>query len=221
MPPTLVFDLDGTLVDTAADLVSTLNVILAREGLDPVAYQDARLMVGHGARAMIERGLAANAATRPPAAVDALFDAYIAHYSDHIADGSQPFPGVVDALDRFRGGGWQLAVCTNKLEGLSRRLLDALRLSDRFAAICGPDTFGARKPDPRALVETIRRAGGDPGDAVMVGDSITDVDTARAASIPVVAVDFGYTAIPPGELGADIVISHFDELAGAVASLRR
>jgi phosphoglycolate phosphatase len=217
MRPILVFDLDGTLVDTATDLVATLNVVLEQEGLDPIPYAEARSMVGHGARVLIERGLAANAVTRDTAAIDRLFDTYIAHYAAHIADTSLPFDGVVAALDRFAAEGWLLAVCTNKLEGLSMLLLDALGLSDRFAAICGADTFAARKPDPLALTETIRRAGGDPGRAVMVGDSKTDIDTAKAAGIPVVAVDFGYTPVPVTELGPDIVISHFDELGNAVA----
>jgi phosphoglycolate phosphatase len=220
MRPTLVFDLDGTLVDTATDLVATLNVILVREGLAAIPYQDARSMVGHGARALIERGLAANNVTRDEAETTQLFDDYIAYYTDHIADTSVPFPGVIEALDRFAAEGWILAVCTNKLEGLSVLLLDALGLSDRFVAICGQDTFSARKPDPIALLGTIERAGGDWRTAIMVGDSKTDIDTAIAASIPVVAVDFGYTPVPVTELGPNIVISHFDELAGAVATLR-
>jgi phosphoglycolate phosphatase len=221
MRPTLVFDLDGTLVDTAADLVATLNVILDREGLRPVPFLDARSMVGHGARALIERGLAANGAEREVADIDRLFDDYIAYYSAHIADGSRPFPGVVEALDHFAAEGWSLAVCTNKLEHLSVDLLEQLGLAARFDAICGADTFAARKPDPLALTETIRRTGGRPETAIMVGDSKTDIDTAKAAAVPVVAVDFGYTPVHVRDLGPDIVISHFDELAGAVAKLRR
>lgn len=219
MRPILVFDLDGTLVDTATDLVATLNVILEGEGLAALDYQDARSMVGHGARVLIERGLAANGATRDAGAIDRLFDAYIAQYAAHIADTSRPFEGVIAALDHFADEGFLLAVCTNKLEGLSMLLLDGLGLSDRFAAICGADTFAARKPDPLALTETIQRAGGDPRRAIMIGDSKTDIDTAKAAGIPVIAVDFGYTPVPVTELGPDIVISHFDELRGAVAEI--
>ena len=219
MRPILVFDLDGTLVETATDLVATLNVVLEQEGLAPVRYEEARSMVGHGARALIERGLAANNVTHDTATIDRLFDTYIAYYAAHIADTSRPFEGVEAALDHFAAEGWLLSVCTNKLEGLSKLLLDALGLSSRFAAICGADTFAARKPDPLALTETIRRAGGDPRRAIMIGDSITDIDTAKAAGIPVIAVDFGYTTIPVTELGPDVVISHFDELADAVAGL--
>ncbi|MCX5514551.1 phosphoglycolate phosphatase [Kaistia algarum] len=220
MRPTLVFDLDGTLVDTATDLVATLNVILEREGLRSVPFLEARSMVGHGARVMIERGLAANGTHREAADLDRLFDDYIAYYSAHLADGSQPFPGVVEALDHFSAEGWSLAVCTNKLEYLSVDLLEKLGLAARFDAICGADTFAARKPDPLALIETIRRTGGQPEAAIMVGDSKTDIDTAKAAAVPVIAVDFGYTPVHVRDLGPDIVISHFDELAGAVAKVR-
>lgn len=220
MRPTLVFDLDGTLVDTAADLVATLNVILEREGLAAVPYAEAVPMVGHGARVLIERGLAANGASREAAIIDRMFDDYIAHYAANIAVGSRPFPGVVAALDAFAARGWLLAVCTNKLEHLSLKLLGELGLAERFDAICGADTFLARKPDPIALTETIRRAGGIAEAAIMVGDSRTDIDTAKAAAIPVVAVDFGYTPVPVTELGPDIVISHYDDLEAAVARLR-
>lgn len=220
MRPTLVFDLDGTLIDTAHDLVATLNVILERENLAALPFESAVSMVGHGARVLIERGLAANEVTREAAVVDRMFDDYIAHYSDHIADLSRPYPGLVAALDHFAAEGWILAVCTNKLEHLSLDLLGRLELADRFAAICGADTFLARKPDPIALTETIRRAGGVPEAALMVGDSKTDIDTAKAAGIPVVAVDFGYTPVPVSELGPDAVISHYDELLGAVTRLR-
>ncbi len=218
--PTLVFDLDGTLVDTAPDLMATLNVILASEGLRQMSIEEAKSMIGAGARALLERGYAANQAARSPAEFDRLFDRFLDHYTAHIADGSRPYPGVMAAIDRFSGEGWNIAVCTNKLEGLSRHLLRALRIEERFAAVGGGDTFAFKKPDGRALIETIRLAGGDPGDAVMVGDSATDIDTAKSAGIPVVAVDFGYTAIPVTELGPDLVISHFDDLYEAVRALR-
>jgi phosphoglycolate phosphatase len=219
--PTIVFDLDGTLVDTAPDLVATLNTILARRSLPPVAYADARNMVGGGARMMLERGLAAAGVTLPTAEVDGLVADFIAHYSDHIADASRPFDGVEAALDIFADHGWQLAVCTNKLEWLSVRLLDRLGLANRFAAICGADTFGVSKPNPAILRGTIERAGGRVEHAVMVGDSITDIATARAISIPVVAVDFGYTETPVTQLGPDRVISSFVALPGAVFDLMK
>jgi phosphoglycolate phosphatase len=211
-PPLIVFDLDGTLVDTAPDLVATLNVVLASEGLPPVAYEAARNMVGGGARVMIQRGLAAAGRSLPEPQVDRLFRAFIDHYGAHIADVSRPFPGAEAALDILAGHGCRLAVCTNKLEWLSVRLLDALGLSQRFAAICGADTFGIAKPDPEILRRTVARAGGEPARSVMVGDSMTDIATARAAAIPVVAVDFGYTETPVAALGADRVVSGFAAL---------
>lgn len=219
MRPLLVFDLDGTLIDTATDLIATLNVILQQEGLRPVPFDAARSMVGHGARVLIERGLAANQRSLPAATVDRLFADYLVHYEAHIADTSRPFPGVAEALDACAGDGWTLAVCTNKPEALSRLLLDALDLSSRFAAICGADTFAERKPSPIALSGTIQRAGGDPTRSVMIGNSKTDIDTARATGIPVIGVDFGYTPVPIAELGPDLVISHFNELTAALSRL--
>ena len=219
--PILVFDLDGTLVDTAPDLVATLNIILARDGFEPVPYDDARTMIGGGARAMLERALQTRHAEVPAAELDRMFEAFIAHYAAHIADDSRPFRGLEAALDRLAEDGFIFAVCTNKLEWLSRRLLDALDLTRRFAFICGQDTFGVKKPDPSVLKLTIERAGGDIADAVMVGDSATDIETARAAGIPVIAVDFGYTEIPVARLNPDLIISGFDALPAAIAELRR
>ncbi|MEA2987505.1 MAG: phosphoglycolate phosphatase [Alphaproteobacteria bacterium] len=216
--PTVVFDLDGTLIDTAPDLVATLNVIFGREGLPPVAYAPARNMVGGGARVMIERGLKAEGRL-PAVEVDRLVRDFIAHYAEHIADRSRPFEGVEAALDALAGNGCRLAICTNKLEWLSVRLLAALGLSGRFAAICGADTFAVAKPDPEILRATIARAGGIAAHAVMVGDSITDIATARAAGVPVLAVDFGYTEVPVAHLGPDRVVSAFRDLPGAVLDL--
>jgi phosphoglycolate phosphatase len=218
-PLTVVFDLDGTLIDTAPDLIDTLNVILAREGLRPVDSATARNMIGKGARRMIEAGLEAERRAVVSSEVDRMFGDFITHYSAHIADHSRPFPGLITALDRLAAQECHLAVCTNKLEGLSRQLLDALGLTDRFAAICGQDTFGVQKPDPEVLRRTIQAAGGALRRAIMIGDSGTDIATARAAGIPVVAVDFGYSETPIEKLGADRLIGHFDELQAAVRDL--
>lgn len=217
--PTVVFDLDGTLVDTAPDLIDTLNVVFAREGLPPVPYEAARTMIGGGARRMIERGLTLDGRAFAAAEIDRLFADFIAHYGEHVADRSRPFPGLDAALDQLAARGCHFAVCTNKLEWLSRRLLDALGMSARFEAICGQDTFAIQKPNPEILRRTIAQAGGDSARAVMVGDSGTDIDTARAAGIPVVAVDFGYTETPVAELRPDRLISHFDMLPAAVLDL--
>jgi phosphoglycolate phosphatase len=217
--PLLVFDLDGTLVDTAPDLIDTLNIILGSERLPPVPYAEARTMIGGGARMMLERGLAADGRSGGEAEVERLYRAFVAHYSEHIADRSQPFPGLEAALDRLAEAGWQFAVCTNKLEGLSLKLLEALGLKERFVAICGQDTFGVQKPHPDILLRTIGRAGGDPRNAVMVGDSINDISTARAANVPVIGVTFGYTDIPITRLGADRVVERYDRLPEVVFDL--
>ena len=219
--PTIVFDLDGTLVDTAPDLIDTLNVILTRHGVAPVAFAQARTMIGAGVKPLLQRGLASKGVTLPPDEIDRLFAEYLDVYAAHIADRSRPFPGAEAALDALAAQGCRLAICTNKLEWLSVKLLKELALASRFAAICGQDTFTMRKPDPDMLRLTIARAGGDTGHAVMVGDSMTDVATARAATIPVVAVDFGYTPVPVTDLGPDRVISSFDALWDAVESVRR
>lgn len=177
-------------------------------------------MVGGGARVLIERGLKAEGRTPGKAAIERLYRQFIEHYAGHIAERSRPFPGVETALDELEHAGCRLAVCTNKLEWLSIRLLDALGLKDRFAAICGADTFGVAKPDPAILRGTVARAGGRAEQAVMVGDSATDVLVARAARIPVIAVDFGYSETPLAQLTPDRLLSGFGALPGAVFALR-
>ena len=217
--PTIVFDLDGTLVDTAPDLIDTLNALLRHHDVPAVAFDDARTMIGAGVKPLLQRALASKGLRFPPNEIDRLYDEYLELYAAHIADRSRPFPGVIGALDALAADGCRLAVCTNKLEWLSVKLLGALNLSRYFSAICGQDTFAMRKPDPEMLRLTIARAEGDAAHAVMVGDSMTDVATAKAAGIPVVAVDFGYTETPPAELGADRLISHFNDLPDAVRTL--
>src|SRR5947209_1799502 len=181
--PIVVFDLDGTLVDTAPDLVGTLNVVFARIGLPSVAYAQARNMVGGGARKMIEQGLAAEGRNLVAPEVDRLVRDFIDHYAAHIADNSRAFPGLRAALAQLTQGGCHLAVCTNKLEWLARKLLDELELTQFFAAICGADTFSVQKPDPLFLTCTIRRAGAKADRSVMVGDSISDIAMANTARI--------------------------------------
>jgi phosphoglycolate phosphatase len=216
---TIVFDLDGTLIDTAPDLIDTLNFTLAQHGLPTVPFDAARPMIGGGARGLIERALAAEGRKCSPADVDELYTPFVAHYAEHIADRSRPFPHLEAALDRLAAQGHRLAVCTNKLEWLSKRLLQTLHLAQRFAAICGQDTFGVQKPDPQIFRATVMRAGGELTRAIMVGDSITDIRTAHAANVPIVAVDFGYTDVPIASLQPDRVISSFAELPAAIDDL--
>jgi phosphoglycolate phosphatase len=216
---TLVFDLDGTLVETAPDLVGTLNVLLAREGIAPVALDQARNLIGQGARALIARGFAASGPPLATARLDSLFDDFIDHYLAHIADESRAFPGLLEALDEVESEGARLAVCTNKRTDLSLALLDALALTPRFAAVVGADAVSAPKPDARHLLQTIEKAGGERGRAVMIGDSASDAGAARAAGVPLVLVSFGYTETPAAQLGADALIDHFAELPGACRRL--
>jgi len=214
---TIVFDLDGTLIDTAPDLIDTLNFILAQEGLPAVPYATARNMIGGGAKVLIERALAAEG--RAANEIDRLYKAFIVHYAAHIADRSRPFPRVEVTLEGLTAAGHRLAVCTNKLEWLSVRLLQTLDLAQHFTAICGQDTFGVQKPDPEIFRRTVLRAGGEPARSLMVGDSGTDIRTARAARVPVVAVDFGYTEVPIETLDPDRIISSFAELPAAIVDL--
>ena len=218
-PPIIVFDLDGTLVDTAPDLISALNHVLDREGLRPVPLSAARNMIGAGARKLLERGLEVEGRVVSIGELDRLTRDFIDFYAEHIADGSRPFDGLEAALDRLASKGHRLAVCTNKLEWLSKLLLDRLDLTPRFAAICGQDTFGIAKPDPAFLRETVARAGGRLPGAIMVGDAGTDVGAARRAGVPVIGCTFGYTDVPIAELNPDHLIDHMRELPAAVAAL--
>lgn len=215
----VVFDLDGTLAETAGDLMGALNHVLSLDGLPPLPVDQARSLLGAGGRALIRRGFAAAGRPLDEDRLEDLFARFLAHYEDHIADHSHLYPGVIGALDRLEAEGYAFAVCTNKIEGTAKKLLAVLGVAERFRAICGQDTFAVSKPQAGALFGTIDRAAGDPRRCVMVGDSRTDVETAQAAGVPCVAVDFGYTDQPIESFGPDRVIGHFDQLAEAVASL--
>src|SRR6266436_13464 len=218
-PRTVVFDLDGTLVDTAPDLINALNFVLAREGLPPVPLHSARNMIGAGARRLIERGLELEGRSAGLEDITRLTSDFIDHYAAHIADVSRPFEGLETALDDLAARGYRFAVCTNKLEWLSKLLLEQLGLSSRFSAICGGDTFGVSKPDPAILRQTIARAGGELSSSIMVGDAGPDIGVARRAGIPVICVEFGYTEVPIADLKPDRLINHMRELPAAVEGL--
>jgi phosphoglycolate phosphatase len=220
MPPlTLVFDLDGTLVDSAPDLMGTLNVILAREGARPLPVEKAKSLLGAGARALLERGFAVEGRVIEPSHMDNLYRDFLDHYADHLADETRAFDGVEPALEAFEKRGHRMAICTNKVTWHSEKLLEALGLARYFQAICGRDAFAFFKPDARHLTLTIEAAGGVASRAIMIGDSKTDIETAGNAGIPSICVDFGYTDIPARELGATRVISHFDELSRAIDAI--
>lgn len=214
---TLIFDLDGTLADTADDLTASLNHALGCLGREAVAAGSVRAMVGHGARRLLERGLAATGGLTPEL-VEAGITHFLDYYRAHIADYSRPFPGAEQALEQLAGQGMKLAVCTNKPEAMALSLLDALGWGRRFAAVKGADSQPWRKPDPRHLTGTLAAAGGQA--CIFVGDSRTDADTAVAAEVPLVLVSFGYSTEPVSELPADRLIHHFAELIPAIDAIQ-
>jgi phosphoglycolate phosphatase len=219
-PETVVFDLDGTLVDTAPDLTAALNAVMAREGRPLVPLDDVRHMVGRGARVLIERAMASTGQPWDAATIDDLVAHFIDYYDGNIAATSRAFDDAEAVCRRLSAQGRKLGVCTNKPERLSLKLLDELKLRDLFPVVLGADSRPYRKPDPRHLLDTISALGGRPESAVMIGDSDTDVNTARAAAIPVIAVSFGYTETPVRELWADLVIDHFAELEAALPKVK-
>ncbi|HRD26939.1 MAG TPA: phosphoglycolate phosphatase [Caulobacter sp.] len=216
---TVAFDLDGTLVETAHDLVGALNVILVEQGMAPAPMTAVRQLVGHGLRGMLIRAFAMADLTITEEQIAQLRPRIVDVYRARIARESRPFPGCLEALAALRDSGAALAVCTNKPEGLARLLLDELDMTRLFDAIVGGDTLPVQKPDPAPLLAAIARAGGDRDHAVLVGDASPDVGAAKAAGVPCVVCSFGYNDLPPDELGGDVSIDHFDALARAVADI--
>jgi phosphoglycolate phosphatase len=210
MHPALIFDLDGTLVDTAPDLLGALNAILIREGRPAVNHADLRHLVGFGARTMMSEAFKMTGGAMDPERLPALIDDYIAHYRKHVAVASRPFPGVEDALTALKARGVRLGVLTNKPQELTDLLLPALEMDHYFAAIHGAGRYGYNKPDARVFHHVVDELGGGP--ALMIGDSATDVATARAAQVKVILVSFGYTPEPARTLGADAVVDDFHEI---------
>lgn len=216
---TLVFDLDGTLVDTAPDLIAATNHVLEYVRVPPVDVNNLRPWIGQGAKYMIEMAIGPAHANLTDEERDRLLERYLAFYAENIAEASQPFEGAVAALEHFQAAGARLAVCTNKMERMSKSLLAELDLARYFAVIAGRDTFDAFKPNPKHLLDTIRTAGGDAERAIMIGDTGVDIATARAASVPVIAVSFGYTDTPVHEFSPDAVIDHYRDLEPAIKAL--
>lgn len=216
---TVAFDLDGTLVDSAPDLIGTLNRMLAQYDLPPRPVEAARHLVGHGAMALLRDGFLEAGAAWDEARAPGLFDRFIADYRAHIADESRVFDGVVEALDQLAARGAILCVATNKRTDLSVALIKALGLTRHFAFIAGPDAVDAKKPDGAHIRRAVERAGGDPARAIMVGDSTTDTKAAKDASMPCVVVGFGYNDVPRDQLGGDVVIDHYDALNDVVGAL--
>ncbi len=210
--PLVVFDLDGTLLDTHADLIVSLNHTIAALKLPPVTYDDVTHLVGNGAQVMIERACKLHGYTLSSEELPALLQRFITHYSETMPGVTQPYPGLLMALTTLKNNGYKLAVCTNKMESLARTLLERLQLTHYFEAITGGDTFTVRKPHAEHLIGTIERAGGDIARTIMIGDSVNDILVARNAGVPSVAVPFGYSDVGVETLGPNRIIYHYDEL---------
>jgi len=218
LPPALIFDLDGTLADTAPDLLGATNAVLAARGRPLLDLGHLRHMVGFGAHALISQAMEASGAPVSEEQMPALTDIFLAHYTSHIADGTRLFPGVAETLASLKAGGARLAVLTNKPQSLTDLLLPQLELDGMFAAIYGAGRKTYTKPDPRIFHDVVEDCGGGP--AVMIGDSITDLNTARAASVPCILMSYGFTPVPARDLGADMVLDDFAQLPQALRDLK-
>jgi phosphoglycolate phosphatase len=218
MPPALIFDLDGTLADTAPDLLGATNAVLAARGRPLLDLAHLRHMVGFGAVALILQAMEASGTPVTEAEMPPLIEIFLAHYRAHIADGTRLFPGVPETLAALKARGARLGVLTNKPQELTDLLLPRLALDGLFSAIYGAGRQSYTKPDPRIFHEVVEDCGGGPG--VMIGDSITDLSTARAAGAPCILFTYGYTHVPVTELGADLVLDDFAALPDALSDLK-
>ncbi len=215
----LLCDLDGTLIDSVPDLADALSDLLAEAGRRKVTQDEVKAMVGDGVAVLVERGFAATGGLPAPKDLGAQIARYIALYESRLTERTRPYPGALNALRALRAGGWRLAICTNKPEHASREIVASLGMGDLIEAVAGGDTFAAKKPHPDHILCLLEAMNTAPSRAAMLGDSQNDVQAARAAGLPVIAVAHGYGTIPAHELGADRVIAHFDELPGALAAL--
>jgi len=210
----IAFDLDGTLVDTAPDLVRALNACLEGSAVQTVSVDDVRPLIGQGAQAMIERAFARSQVHPGTGEVQNCLEVFLHHYSAHLADHSQPFAGALDCLEELRNAGASFRICTNKPRALTHKLLQALDLAQVFEAIVCPEDVAARKPDAAHVLAAI--APHAPRRALMVGDSINDLQAARAAGVAAILLSHGYSDTPAHDLGADLVLDHFAALADAI-----
>jgi phosphoglycolate phosphatase len=217
MSPALIFDLDGTLVDTAPDLLGALNAVLLRENRRPVDHAALRHLVGFGARTMMIEAFKMTGQPMDEARAPALVDAFIAHYEKHIAVASIPFPGVRETLAHWQAAGARMGVLTNKPQQLTELLIPAVGLAKYFKAIHGAGRYSYNKPDARVFHHVTEELGGGP--ALMIGDSATDVATARAANAKVILVSYGYSPEPAATLGADAVVDRFSDIPALAARL--
>lgn len=217
MAPAFIFDLDGTLVDTAPDLLTSLNTLLSRAGQPPVDPKELRRLVGRGARNLITDAFKLTGVSLSPEELEVLYDAFIRDYGSHVAAESRPFPGVIATLDGLKAEGARMGILTNKPHGPTTTLINELGLARYFGAVFGQGKRPWLKPDPRLFAEVLTELGGGP--AIMIGDSVTDVETARGAKVPVILLSYGYTPVPAAQLGADLVLDDFREVPAAARRL--
>lgn len=207
-----IFDLDGTLADTSGDLLNAANAVLKPEGLPLLSLASDKPFAGRGGREMIRRSLSIAGRPEDDPIVDRLYAPLLEAYADALAVETRLYDGVHACLDVLEDTGWRIGVCTNKPEALALGVLEALGVRNRFPAILGADTLPVRKPDPTHLIETARRIGGDPAQAIMIGDTLTDLTTARRAGVPCILTSFGFAAEPLEDLAPDAVVNHYDEI---------
>lgn len=215
-PSAIIFDLDGTIADTALDLSATLNHILKQNGRDEIENSLIRNMVGQGAKALILKGFSHTGDIPTEKHLDILFDQYLKYYLNHISDKTKIFPGAIELLENLKNHNIKIAICTNKNIELTHALLKDLKIKHYFDAITCGDSFNFKKPDPKHLIETCKLMNVDPIKAIMVGDSINDISAGNSAKMLTVGVTFGYTETPVSKLGPDIIIDHFDQFIDAV-----
>jgi phosphoglycolate phosphatase len=220
--PALIFDLDGTLVDTAPDLLGAMNGVLIQQGRRTVDPETLRHMVGFGAASLIRQAMTATGDPVAEEHLPALVDDFVVHYRAHIADASVPFPGVIETLAALKAKGASMGVLTNKPHELALPLLDKLDMSRFFGAIHGAGRFSYVKPDPRVFHHVVEELTGNPrAPALMVGDSATDAKTARAANVPVILLSYGYTPDPVETLGADAATGDFRDIPALIRKLTK
>ncbi len=208
----IVFDLDGTLIDTSHDLLDSLNFCLSTIDLEPVEYGQLSVLVGQGAKAMLTRAFDIRSKSVSDSELNEFFELFVSHYGKNMPGKSRAYDGLDEALERLQIDGVRFAICTNKHESLARLLMEKLGMSDQFVALTGGNSFSFRKPDGRHILETIKLANGKPDRTIMIGDSINDIAAAKDAGIPSIGVPFGFSDVPIADLKPDGIISHYDEL---------
>lgn len=212
---TLIFDLDGTLVDSAPDLADALDALLAERGHTPVGLDHARQLIGHGVAELVRKGLAARGETPDARSLASAVQRFLDHYTPNLSRRSHPYPDTIQTLTGFAADNWRLVVCTNKLEASARKLLADHALLPFFDLVAGPDTFGVAKPDPAHLLRCLPKG----GRAIMIGDSEPDILAAKAAHLPVIAVAWGYAQRPIKEMAPDAIAQSMHDLPALVARL--